>query len=369
MLDTERQRRLDEIGFEWGLANVSWDATYALLQQFKKREGHCKVPQSHTEDGANLGRWVKTQRHLTRKEKLAPERQKRLEEIGFEWGLTSATWDKTYAILQQFKRREGHCNVPQSYTEDGANLGVWATHQRQLNRKEMLDPERQKRLEEIGFERGLTYAATWDETYALLQQFKKREGHCKVPQSHTEDGANLGMWMNTQRHLKKKESLDPERQKRLEEIGLEWGLARATWDESYTLLQQFKKREGHCNVPQSHSEDGANLGIWVNNQRQLKKKETLDPERQNRLEEIGFEWGLANVTWDEKYLLLKRFQEREGHCKVPRSHTEDGANLGMWMSTQRQRNRKEMLDPKRQKRLEEICFEWGTIQEPLHSLA
>jgi predicted transglutaminase-like cysteine proteinase len=222
MLDTERQRRLDEIGFEWGLANVSWDATYALLQQFKKREGHCKVPQSHTEDGANLGRWVKTQRHLTRKEKLAPERQKRLEEIGFEWGLTSATWDETYAILQQFKKREGHCKVPISHAEDGANLGEWASTQRKLKKKETLDPERQNRLEEIGFGWVLT-TAKWDKTYALLQQFKKREGHCKVPKAHTEDGSNLGTWATTQRQFKKKETLSSERQKRLEEIGFEWG--------------------------------------------------------------------------------------------------------------------------------------------------
>jgi hypothetical protein len=51
-------------------------------------------------------------------------RQKRLEEIGLEWGLSSATWDETYALLKQSKKREGHCNVPQRHTEDGANLGM-----------------------------------------------------------------------------------------------------------------------------------------------------------------------------------------------------------------------------------------------------
>jgi hypothetical protein len=72
------------------------------------------------------------------------------------------------------------------------------------------------------------------------------------------------------------------------------------------------------------------------NASQLKKKETLDPERQKRLEEIGFEWGLAKTTWDETYALLQQFKNREGHCKVPQSHKEDGTNLGAWASTQRQ---------------------------------
>jgi hypothetical protein len=33
MLDSERQKRLEEIRFEWGLAILSWDESYALLQK------------------------------------------------------------------------------------------------------------------------------------------------------------------------------------------------------------------------------------------------------------------------------------------------------------------------------------------------
>jgi hypothetical protein len=272
-------------------------------------------------------------------------------------------WDEKYLLLTRFQEREGHCKVPCSpHTEDGGNLGRWVNNQRQLNRKEKLDPERQKRLDEIGFEWGSTLAATWDEMYALLKQFQKREGHCNVPRSHTEDGANVGMWASDQRKLNRKEKLDPERQKRLDEIGVEWGSTlAATWDETYALLKQFKKREGHCNVPLSHTEDGANVGLWASAQRQLNRKKTLDPaERQKRLDEISFEWGSTlAATWDEMYALLKQFQKREGHCNVPRSHTEDGANVGQWASAQRQCNRKEKLDPERLKRLDEISFEWG----------
>jgi hypothetical protein len=97
--------------------------------------------------------------------------------------------------------------------------------------------------------------------------------------------------VNTQRQLIRKDKLDPDRQKQLEEIGFGWVLASATWDEMCALLEQFKKREGHCKVPQSHTEDEANLGKWVDNQRQLKTKEKLDPDRQKRLEEIGFNWA------------------------------------------------------------------------------
>jgi ribosomal protein L7Ae-like RNA K-turn-binding protein len=265
-----------------------WERKYLLLKQFNDREGHCNVPQSHQEDEANLGTWVSNQRRLKTKDKLDPDRKKRLEDVGFEWGLPSATWDETHALLQQFKKREGHCNVPRSHTEDEANLGTWVSNQRRLKTKDKLDADRKKRLEDTGFE--WVISATWDEMYALLQLFKKREGHCKVPQSHTEDEANLGRWVNTQRQLETNEQLDPDRQGQLEDIGFEWVIS-ATWDEMYALLQQFKKREGHCKVPQSHTEDEANLGRWVNTQRQLKTKEKLDPDRKRRLEEIGFKWA------------------------------------------------------------------------------
>jgi hypothetical protein len=271
------------------LDQLQWEEKYLLLKRFQEREGHCNVPQLHTEDGSNLGTWLGYQRQLNRKKKLDPDRQKRIEEIGIAWALPSATWDEMYALLKQFKTREGHCSVPSLHTEDGANLGTWVAYQRQLKKKEKLDPDRETQLLEISFEWGLA-SATWDEMYALLKQFKKREGDCIVPSLHTEDGSNLGTWVASQRQLKKKEKLNPDRETQLLEIGFEWVvvLPSATWDEMYDLLKQFKTREGHCKVPRSHAEDGANLGTWVNNQRQLKKKEKLDPDREKRLEEIGF---------------------------------------------------------------------------------
>jgi hypothetical protein len=68
----------------------------------------------------------------------------------------------------------------------------------------------------------------------------------------------------------------------------------------HALLQQFKKREGHCDVPARHTCDEANLGIWVSHQRQLKTKERLDPDRQMQLEEIGFKWAVkkGQVQYD-----------------------------------------------------------------------
>jgi hypothetical protein len=130
-----------------------------------------------------------------------------------------------------------------------------------------------------------------------------REGHCKVPQSHKKDGANLGAWARTQRHLKKTERLDLHRQKNLEEVGFHWGALSATWNEMCALFNQFMTREGHCNVPQWHKEDEANVGTWLKHQRQLKKTEKLDANRQMRPEKVSCAWGLTKKMG--KALLLR----------------------------------------------------------------
>jgi hypothetical protein len=70
-------------------------------------------------------------------------------------------------------------------------------------------------------------------------------------------------------------------------------MASATWDEMHALFNQFMTREGHCHVPHSHKEDGANLGTRVARQRQLKKTGKPDADREMRPEELSPAWGLT----------------------------------------------------------------------------
>ena len=60
------------------------------------------------------------------------------------------------------------------------------------------------------------------------------------------------------------------------------------WEEGFAALVRFKQREDHCRVPNKHKEDDYNLGTWVGHQRV--NKDTLSPERRQRLDEIEFVW-------------------------------------------------------------------------------
>ena len=121
-------------------------------------------------------------------------------------------------------------------------------------------------------------------------KYKDREDHCNAPKRHKEDGENLGGWLSDQRKAKKKEKLDPRKEKQLEDLGVVWDILNQQWEDYYTLLVKYKDREGDCNVPFRHKEDGENLGNWLNKQRQAMKKDKLDAGRVQRLVEIGDFW-------------------------------------------------------------------------------
>jgi len=112
-----------------------------------------------------------------------------------------------------------------------------------------------------------------------------------------------------------------------------------------------------------HAEDGYRLGQWVSTQREAHRAGRLSADRAGRLEAVpGFDWrtGFA-ADWDEGYAHLQRFAEREHHASVPKSHEEDGYQLGQWVQTQRTAHRRNQLSAKRSARLEELPgWTWNT---------
>jgi len=79
-----------------------------------------------------------------------------------------------------------------------------------------------------------------------------------------------------------------ERKRRLDAIGFVWDWLEYRWEQNFTVLLKFKKREGHCRVPSPHKEGGVELGYWVSTQR--RRRDEISAERRKRLNKIGFVW-------------------------------------------------------------------------------
>jgi predicted helicase len=195
-------------------------------------------------------------------------------------------WDEWFGLLQRFNAREGHCRVVFDHMEQGRRLGYWVSSQR--NAKEMLSPDRRKRLDQMGFTWNNKKKDWWEDGFRYLEIFKEREGHCRVPVGHKENDYPLRQWVSRQRQIKDELSL--ERRERLDQIGFVWDLLVDRWEEGFRNLQRYKQREGNCKVAALHLEDGYPLGDWCRRQR-LVRDYTLSQERRKRLDEIGFIWG------------------------------------------------------------------------------
>jgi superfamily II DNA or RNA helicase len=204
---------------------------------------------------------------------------------------------------------------------------------------------------------------SWMFWYGSLETFAKEHSHCRVPASYrTDDGYRLGQWVTAQRTDKDK--LEPIYRQRLEALpGWSWDLFLDQWEDGFSHLKNFSEREGHCRVPTTYeSEDGCRLGRWVVAQRGT--KDSMDPDRRQRLEALpGWSWDVLSEQWEEGFSYLKKFSEREGHCRVPlRFKTDDDYLLGAWV--RRQRAAKDTMDLDRRLRLEALPgWSWDVLSD------
>jgi ribosomal protein L7Ae-like RNA K-turn-binding protein len=346
-LSEERRQRLDKLGFVWDALAAAWEAGLLQLRAYKEREGHCYVsPRYISADGYRLGQWVSVQRSW--QDRLSDERKARLDALGFDWAPRDTAWEKGLHLLRAYKEREGHCRVPNDYVENGFRLGIWVVNKRKA---ESLSAIRRQQLDDLGFVWDV-FEADWEEGFSYLTVYKDREGHCRVPTDHKENGFPVGQWVARRRQ--RAESLSAIRRQQLDDLGFVWDVFEADWEEGFSYLTVYKNREGHCRVPPNHVENGFRLEGWIATQRSRKDK--LSEERRKRLDELGFIWNPREADWEEGFSYLKAYKEREGHCRVPGEHIENGFRLGQWVGVQRTYN--ENLSQQRRAQLEELEFVW-----------
>src|SRR5215813_5663375 len=331
----------------------TWDEMFGRLLLFCDTHGHCRVLINYKDK--KLARWVANQRQraFATEDIASTVRKQRLDDIGFEWDPHETDWAEGVRYLTIYKAREGHCRVPLKHMENGFRLGQWVRTQR--GNADTLSAPRRQQLDELGFVWNLD-EADWEEALRHLTIYVKREGHCRVPRNHMENGFRLGQWVSNWRH--KKQNLPEARRQQLDDLGFVWDPHEADWEEGVYHLTIYKKREGHCRVPVKHKENGFRLGSWVDRQRQSKDQKTLSEARRQQLDDLGFIWEPYETDWAEGVHHLTIYKKREGHCRVPSNHMENGFLLGRWVSNQRY-NKQALSDARRQQ-LDELGFDWDT---------
>ena len=354
-LTPERIKKLDSLGFIQDPLSEQWEKGFNSLKVFKEQESHCLVGRATVIAGFKLGSWVNLQR--TSKDRLTPERIKRLDELGFSWDARTDQWEEAFAALKKFGEKNGHHNIDSGSLAGGVKLASWVIRQRQFKKKGRLSKLQISRLNSIGFSWD-PRTDQWEQAFASLESFKDRERHCNVADDHVEKGIYLSSWIRVQRLLMKSGKLTQDRIKRMNNLGVAWDPLSEQWDKSFSALKKFRQREGHLSIPDSHIEDGIKIGQWAGVQRTARNGGKLSQERLSRLDAVGFSWDTRTDKWEMAFRSLEKFRHREGHCRVPQSLQVDGIKLGSWVNHQRMAKKKGQLSSERIKRLDAVTFTW-----------
>ena len=275
-------------------------------------------------------------------------------------------WMGMFEKLKAYKKQHKHTLVPTHYEKD-PRFGHWISTQRQLYRKEDLDPNRVDLLKSIGFDwkvvrGGKVDNERWMGMFEKLVVYQKQHNNTLVP-THYEKDPKFGAWISTQRQAYKKEDLDPKRVDLLNSIGFKWvadnsggKVDNEKWRNMYQKLVVYQKLHKNTAVPRKYEKD-PQLGQWVSNQRQNYKNDALQPGRFDLLNSINFIWEVENRNqlWMGMFEKLVEYKKEHNNTRVQCRYEKD-PKLGEWVSKQRNAYKNDKLLPKRLVLLKSIDF-------------
>lgn len=335
--------------------NDKWFEMYNKLKEFQVKNGHCDVSLVNEKEQRKLAIWAKNQRRFKQNGLLSEERVNALNEIRFTWKKFDKNWDKMFDLFVEYKGKNGHAYIDKGASIHNVNIERWAIRQSYLYLTGEINEERKKKLSEAGFiwDRN---QVKWEEMYSLLIAYQKENGHCNVPYIYTINKKKLGVWVSSQRYLRKTNTLLQEREDKLNTLNFAWSPSEEGWYTMYETLKAYREEYGTIKVPEREIYNGKKIGIWVKHISHTKHK--LDDKRKELLAGIGFCLNVREEKWNHKFELLKQYKEKHNHCCVPLRHLEGNHKLGQWVAMQRRLKKDGKVSKTRLEKLNSLGFIW-----------
>lgn len=244
-------------------------------------------------------------------------------------------WPLKYKEAVKFYEKNGHLRVPNTYTQNGINLGRWIQIQRQLYKKNKITYDRVVLLNKIGMvwnlDRSLKYNLKWALVYKEVLKYYEENGNIEIPIEYSviikDEEVYLNNWIALQRTMFLQGKLSLDKKEMLDKVGMVWKIRnRYSWDKMFSLALDYYSLNGNLFIPKNYqvivNGETVNLGTWVTNQRRNYKAGVLAPLRISKLEEIGMVWEDVKVASNNKRWLIMykealRYLEENGNLKVP----------------------------------------------------
>ena len=184
-------------------------------------------------------------------------------------------------------------------------LGIWVDTQRAFYKNGKLSSDKVKLLEDLPEWSWDPMGDQWHGNYAALKGYIERNDSIPFWNYETDDGLKLGMWINNQRKFYNKGKLSPDKVKLLEDLSIwSWYPFQGGWNKNYAALKEYIERKGSVPPHGYVTEDGLNIGFWINNQKKAYKNGTLPDNRISLLESFPeWSWDPFLNQWNKNSLI------------------------------------------------------------------
>jgi HKD family nuclease len=366
LLPKEHEIQLNNINFYWDSLQMwnseqSWNKSFAEFKQYYLKHRTFSVTRKKNKELAN---WVITARHEYHKGLLPDYQVKNMDDLDPNWKLTDkeineAAWLNNLLALQEYKKKNGNCNVPQT----DEMLGRWVNDQRTDKKREKLSSEKVDLLNSLGFVWNVR-SNEFDVKLERLIDYKKKFGNFDVPLKYVDK--SLASWV----YGLKQRGTTPENTEKLNALGFDWEkhYDKVMVINAITITKDWRTRLNNVKKASSQGVDVNNISTdqlhlkaiktWLVSQQKRYRDNELKDEQIELLIDAGVKLekiSSHDQRWSALYELLVLYKNEHGHCRVKSAFDEELFN---WVSTQRGSFKDKILDPYKIEKLNELDFEW-----------
>jgi len=355
-------RRVDDI-LTSNLDKLTWDEWYEIALKYCEEKNNLFITDDYvTEDGYELGLWLKKQREAYRREELTEEQINKLNNLFILWNnyRICNSWNDYYLQCKKYYELYNDLIIPRGFrNEKGYDIGEWLYKQRDKYIKQELSEVQISKLEKIGINFALSNEEIEEEWYFRAYEYYKKNGNLNI-----EDNYNLEMWKKIQKNKYFNGDLTKIEKDKLDIIGMEWNkdINNLTWDEWYNLALEYYLKYNNLRILPNYEINGYSLGKWIKRQCINYNNNLLSKEKIEKLENIDIIWDSLDkeLVWYDWYNLAKRYYEENDNLLVPQFYKIDESfRLGSFILYQRDLYKKKKLTERQIELLEDIGMVWN----------
>ena len=359
-LSKEKIDLLNQIGMVWNALpdyEKIWNEKYNVALEFKNEFNTLIVPHGFIYKNYGLGKWISYQRQLYKKQKLSPDRIKKLEEIGMVWDASNNNIGTSFPEQAIFYYvRHYFADAINRYRDLGFELDIFIPSINTAieydgflwHKKSDRDLEknrecakhgirliriREKGLDKLPSQKGVIVFVV-DRGYPNLKEVILRILRYLNVKDEAKIDLTVDKYKITENYI---------------------SVYNDYWNRMYNLAKEYY--EEHHRLVGIKDEF---LNRWVSHQRQkyAGHKTPLRSEQIKKLEEIGMKWDVYGDQWEETYKLAKDYYNEHGDLNIGGAYECRGVKLGQWITAQRNLWKSGKLSKKRADKLDAIGMVW-----------